>query len=85
VPLHGRSELARFAFAPVEPFLEAAAEFFARAQDREVARSSRWQADQLDVVATIAVAARVRLRFLKRADSPPPVPDVQESQDVSGL
>jgi hypothetical protein len=65
-PSDDESGLRRLAGALVQALLEALAQLFAGAEDREVAGAPRRQPDNLDVVASFAVAASVRLRFLER-------------------
>ena len=52
--------------AAVEPLFEAAPQFLAGSEDREVARAPWREADDGDVVASVAVAAGVRFRFSER-------------------
>src|SRR4051794_27955777 len=73
-----RRRLGSLALAPVEALLEALPELFAGTQDRQVARAPWRQANQLDVVAAVAVAACERLGLGEGACSPATVADAQE-------
>src|SRR5439155_13771173 len=84
----GRRNLGSFPLAPLEALFEAPAQRFACVQDCEVAGPPWREPHELDVIAAVAVAARVRLRFLERASPPSPAADAQESHlpcDSSGI